>query len=213
VTEPDHIRALGTPTANKLQKWGSLWADLLHVDMTLDHRRKLEAIPANVFARRALWEAAVVAYGRMAVSDRRRKVEVDDLLDVCGGDDARALHERIMDWRHGHIAHRNRTEFEQVTVAAHYDDSDELDTITLVVAPAVGPLDEGMLDQFESHIYRLRNTLWERFLAPLAVEVARDNPTLPPRVPPEISRTSESDQAVFSINFTLWQRAKRHGAW
>jgi hypothetical protein len=48
-------------TVVELQDWASLWADLLHVDMALHARDQLPNEAANLFARRALWEGAVVA--------------------------------------------------------------------------------------------------------------------------------------------------------
>ena len=68
----------------ELRKWASLWADLLHVDMTLLGLRETPNTPSTVFVRRSLWEAAVIAYGRMTMSNRARKVDFDDLLSMAG---------------------------------------------------------------------------------------------------------------------------------
>ena len=48
----------------RVESWCSLWADLLHVDMVLLAREGLAQDPRNLFARRALWDGAVIAYGR-----------------------------------------------------------------------------------------------------------------------------------------------------
>jgi len=47
---------------DQLADWASLWADLLHVDMTLHARSDVPDDAGHVFTRRALWEAAVISY-------------------------------------------------------------------------------------------------------------------------------------------------------
>ena len=46
---------------------------------------------ATAVTRRALWESAVVSYGRMGVSDKRN-VEYEELLHTAGGEEAKAFH-------------------------------------------------------------------------------------------------------------------------
>lgn len=62
----------------------------------------------------------VIAYGRMTMSNRARKVDFDDLLSMAGD---RETHDRILDWRHGHVAHRRRGEFEKVDLVEQFDDA------------------------------------------------------------------------------------------
>ena len=91
--------------ANRLSKWASLWADLLHADQALSERADLPDVLSNVFVRRALWEAAVVSYGRMATSDKRN-VDYEELVQAARGDRGAELHKTLMVWRHDHVAHR-----------------------------------------------------------------------------------------------------------
>lgn len=63
---------LTTSEANRLRKWGSLWLDLLHAEMVLHERQGLPDTPTNAFTPRALWESAVIAYGRMEFRPDRR---------------------------------------------------------------------------------------------------------------------------------------------
>ena len=75
---------------------------------------------STAFMRRALWESAVVSYGRIAASDRQRKLDHEDLLKAAGGEDALAFHEQVMRWSHDHVARRLSKEFEAVEVFAHH---------------------------------------------------------------------------------------------
>jgi hypothetical protein len=93
---------LPTSEANRLRKWGSLWLDLLRADMVLHERQNLPETAANAFTRRALWESAVITYGRMAFSDKKRKLAHDELLRVSGGEKAVAFHDQLTRWRHDH---------------------------------------------------------------------------------------------------------------
>ena len=90
--------------ASALSGWASLWADLLHVDMTLLARQGMPIDGAHLFARRALWEAAVVSYGRTAMSGRRQQ-RLTDLI-ATGGPEAARTHQDIITWRNQHVAHR-----------------------------------------------------------------------------------------------------------
>jgi hypothetical protein len=72
--------ALKTSEANRLGKWGSLWFDLQPVVMALDARRDTPNTFENVFVRRALWESAVVSYGRTEASTHKRKLTHEELF-------------------------------------------------------------------------------------------------------------------------------------
>ncbi len=75
---------------DQLADWASLWADLLHVDMTLHARADIPGDAAHLFTRRALWEAAVIAYGRTATTGRRKQ-RVTDLVSALGPDPRNAI--------------------------------------------------------------------------------------------------------------------------
>jgi hypothetical protein len=56
--------------------------------------------PANLFQRRALWESAIASYGRLIVSDQKRKNPFKEFVEEITGVDGLAIHERI------HSTHR-----------------------------------------------------------------------------------------------------------
>ncbi|PXW34050.1 UNVERIFIED_CONTAM: hypothetical protein DES50_102675 [Williamsia faeni] len=166
-----------------LTRWASVWSDLLQTDMALKKRRELANDLENGFLRRALWEAAVVAYGRMAMSMRKRNVDFDALLRDVGGADVLALHERIMDWRHGHVAHRRDAEFEDVELTAQFagrGGAQPVIALHLRVSSSIGPPDDDeFVREFAAFVEALRNRLWATRLAPLAAEVAEQIATDP----------------------------------
>jgi hypothetical protein len=129
--------------ANRLRKWGSLWLDLLQVDMALHERAKLPNSLATTIMRRALWESAVISYGRMGFSDVRN-LEYEELLETVGGDSAKAFHGQVMGWRHGHVAHRTDKAYEETaTVAQHADgNSSDPEALNLLISTWVGPDDD-----------------------------------------------------------------------
>jgi hypothetical protein len=170
----------GTLTGLKVtyaQRWCSAWADLLFADMALMYRSELaDTDPAHFFQRRALWESAVVSYGRCAVSDQKRKIPFEDFVVEVTGDDGLALHERIMDWRHGHAAHRKRKEFESIeTVLAFAEGSALPNALRLVLSIASGPKDDDeLVVAFQPHIKTLRDAMYEKRLDPLGREIVDD---------------------------------------
>jgi hypothetical protein len=83
-----------------LKNWASVWADLLHVDMVLHAREAIPEHPANLFTRRALWEGAVIAYGRTAKAGRR-EVLISEVLQALG-DDSKRIHQDVLRWRDKH---------------------------------------------------------------------------------------------------------------
>ena len=106
-------------SVSALADWASLWADLLHVDMTLLARREMPADAAQLFARRTLWEAAAVSYGRTVLSGRRRH-RLADLIS-SQGPEAATCHQYVMPWRDQHVAHRVDDRRERIDVGAIID--------------------------------------------------------------------------------------------
>lgn len=204
-----HVK-LETSEANRLGKWGSLWFDLQHVVMVLDARLNTLDKPENTFVRRALWESAVVSYGRMAASDRKRKLDHENLLCVAGGSDALAFHEQVMRWRHDHVAHRLSKDFEAVEVVAYYEDGEAArpDAIGLNVSTWTGPKDDAIeAVQFREHVTLLRDTLWVEYLAPVGESIVR-------RERMEAAPDAESerrDADRITANLTLWSRTNGTG--
>ncbi|WP_206186731.1 hypothetical protein [Williamsia sp. 1135] len=176
-----HVRRvnLDESDANRLAKWASLWGDLVHADMALAERAGLPDTASNVFVRRALWEAAVVSYGRMAVSDKRRNVDYEELIRAARGDRGVEFHQTLMVWRHDHVAHRKSRELETVDVYADYLDSDlpVLDSIRVAVSSSGGPpLGSPLVVEFAEHVKSLRDTLWVKYLAPIGELLATRGP-------------------------------------
>jgi hypothetical protein len=155
----------------ELERWGSVWADLLLVDSILLERRGLPMERSNVFQRRGLWESAVIAYGRADQSQFERPVPFKEFVKDVAGDAGMATHNRVMDWRHGHVAHRNRAEFETVETVVKFSQS--LPTnLSLVIASDIGPTnDNPFVTEFERHVKILRDAMYEDKIAPLEMRI------------------------------------------
>lgn len=139
----------------------SLWADLLHVAMTLHARREVSADAAHLFIRRALWEAAVISYGRTAKTGRRQPLA--DLISAQGVD-AERCHKDVIAWRDRHVAHRVDRLRETVEIRVIVDPAERrLKRLNVRVAPALGPEDEAddLVQRLEAHVKALRERLWQ----------------------------------------------------
>jgi len=154
-----------------LADWASLWADLLHVEMTLLARGEMPSDAAHLFARRALWEAAAVSYGRTSMSGRRQH-RLTDLLE-SQGPQAATCHQDIMAWRNQHVAHRVDERRERIDVGAIVDPvAKRLKRVNIRVAPVLGPEDEAddLAQRLELHVKVLRDRIWEEHLGVLEQE-------------------------------------------
>lgn len=164
------------PSTAQLESWAGLWGDLLHVDMVLQYRTGLAPDkPAEVFARRALWEGAVIAYGRTFKSGRR-KVVLKDLIERIGGN-APQIHDEITRWRDRHVAHRVDQDRETVGTTAEIDpDGPRIIQLRVGVAPATGPDAEGddLVSRFHPYVETLRNVVWAERIDPLAAQAVRE---------------------------------------
>lgn len=145
-------------------------------DMALLYRSELEPNPGNIFRRRACWESALISYGRLVVSNWEREIPFVEFLEEVTGDDGVALHERLMDWRQGHVAHRTSAEFESnETVLAYASGSDTPNTLKVVVGIDMGPLDDSEFAiSFKQHVKTLRDAIFERRLQPLGYSIVED---------------------------------------
>lgn len=157
---------------DELKDWSSLWADLLQVEMSLQTRAGLVDKPANLFARRALWEAAIISYGRTA--DRGgRKQQIKELVTALGPA-AEKCHQEILGWRNKHVAHRVDKSREKVAIHIVIDpETSRLKRTTVRVAPALGPEEEGsdLADRFYQHVRALKERLWRERIQALERKV------------------------------------------
>jgi hypothetical protein len=176
--------------------------------MVLSERAEVPPAATNVFLRRALWESAIVSYGRMAVSEKRRKLDHEELLRTARGDRGIEFHELLMGWRHDHVGHRLSRELESIDVYVDYLDADPsvLDSVRVAVSPSGGPPDNSPFAvEFREHVTALRDVLWERYLAPIGEVIARQLPTGTPMPTP-----AESSERV-TVEQTLWARSNDTG--
>ncbi|MEU0872926.1 hypothetical protein [Nocardia brasiliensis] len=198
--------ALDSVDANVLRKWGSAWLDLTHTDSVLLARRNTPATAPNLFLRRALWESAVVSYGRVGQGNQRRKIDLTALFAASGDPAASDFHDTIMQWRHGHVAHRADAAFETVDALLSIDAASEPSALRLVIQPEIGPQDDAELaEKFRAHVYLMRNTIWKSFMEPLAIklaEQARSRPTERDKTMPYPSTSPEG----FIATLTLWAK-------
>jgi hypothetical protein len=159
-------------SAGALRGWSSLWADLLHTDMVLLARDRLSDDAPDLFARRALWEAAVVAYGRTAMSGRRQQ-QIGELVSSLGAD-AEKCHADVMAWRNQHAAHRVDLARETVDVRAVLDPAQRRVLRSAIrVSPVLGPEEEGsdLATRLQKHVKALRDLAWEQRIQPLEAKV------------------------------------------
>lgn len=200
---------LDIPDANRLGKWASLWADLIHAGMALLERSQLPMIPSTAFTRRALWESAIISYGRMQTSGKKRRLEHEDLLRKARGERGIEFHEG---WRHGHVGHRNSEEFEAVRVFAdHLDNAPEtLDSIRAEVVTSMGPPINSVLEkEFSAHVEAVRATLWEQYLAPIGEELAHRTPPGQPMTAAWEPRPEAAER--LTLELTLWSQTNGTG--
>jgi alkanesulfonate monooxygenase SsuD/methylene tetrahydromethanopterin reductase-like flavin-dependent oxidoreductase (luciferase family) len=112
-----------------------------------------------------------------------------------------------MSWRHGHVAHRASSDFEAVRVFADHLDADPktLDSIRVEVVTSVGPADDSeQVREFREHIKDLRDTLWERYLAPIGESLAKQTPPWKPTGAAWDQRPDAADRMTATL--TLWSR-------
>lgn len=197
---------LTNDTTREIRKWASVWMDVLHADMVLYERQQLPKKPSTAFQRRALWESAVVAYGRVPMSMHRRKVSFTEFLQEVCGDAGLATHERIMDWRHGHVAHRRDPEFETAEVVAAFDQSTpaELTAIRFLLDTSIGPSDDSeFASAFREHVSHIRNALYTTRLQPLTEQLIGELRADPTLVAPPVLGVQPNTVDRLMINFVL----------
>lgn len=144
--------------------------------MALFAREDVAAAAHNLFIRRALWESAVISYGRTATSGRRQS-QIEELLDLLGSE-AKTFHEEVMSWRNQHVAHRVDLSREQTEARAIiHPETHEIKAIRVRVSPVLGPEDEDddLAERFKKYVEELRNLAWGQRIAPLEQKAIEEN--------------------------------------
>lgn len=130
--ELPQITATG-PVAAEALDWESMRSDLAHVVKVCDLLAAQSDSPTDedVMIGRALWESAVISYGRcfttgkgfQNIAPKRRRTQLNAVLDLLSPEQ-REVHERVKQERDTHIAHRV--------------DDREAGTLAVVLAPPPG---------------------------------------------------------------------------
>jgi hypothetical protein len=138
--------------------------------MVLHERSEIKEVPTSVFVRRALWEQAVIAYGRCFLSGSRIQLParfIDDLSE-----EAKRVHRAVLEWRAKHVAHRVGSLFEKVEVGLIYFAPDEdADKVEIRVETQAGPPDPELPRKLEELTQALRNRLWATYFPTLEAEL------------------------------------------
>lgn len=194
----ERLRIRGSDTS-VICAWASIWGDLLHTDMALLARDRTPLTAGTVFARRALWEGAVIAYGRTGTTGRRAR-HIDEAIAEMGLD-AAAVHDEVMAWRNRHIAHRVEPSKERVEVYLRRDILSQRSLgVGLLVSPVLAPEEEGDLAvRFADHVKRLRDLIWETRIQPHADQLER-RLTQDPQAMRRMKVHPHDPQIPFAIN-------------
>jgi hypothetical protein len=189
------------PSVAELLDWASLWGDLLHVDMVLLAREGIDVAAPNLFIRRALWESAVISYGRTATSGRRQS-QIEELLTLLSPDE-RSFHQEVMAWRNQHVAHRVDLSREQAeAIAIIHPEAPSIKAIQIRVNPVLGPEDEDddLANRFKKYIEVLRNLAWTQKMAPLEQKAIEENSANVGNLITEGLAPAETDDRGFYID-------------
>jgi len=153
------------PKVNGLRDYASVWVDLLHVGQVLHLRDEMTpgTNAQEIFTRRALWEAVVVAYGRCFATGQRQ-TNVRDLIAQLA-EPLRACHQEIIDLRNGQVAHSGQARTEVVAARAVIDPVGNVMGIRLRVFPSMGPVGTSHDEPtFATLVAQLKDLVWERKL-------------------------------------------------
>jgi hypothetical protein len=171
-TKPDNsVEAhVASKPAQELAHLTSLWADLQLVEMSLHYRSQIPKSLKSIFTRRALWEQAVIAYGRCFTSGRRPQVPAG-LVDQLSPS-ARAIHEAALIWRNKHVAHRVESSFESVEAFLVYrPDEAEPRAIRVRATVSAGPDDPKLATQLGQIAKGIKDRLWVEYIGPLEIQL------------------------------------------
>ena len=162
--------------AQEFSEWFSIWSDLLHVRQALYGRRQIEDTGANLFVRRAIWEGAVISYGRCYVTGRRRSLlrKYKEGMTL----EQRNRHDETIHWRDKHVGHRVDQALEVATTVAEVDTAGTLLKVSGRITPTVSP-SQVAAQELEDLAEVLKDMVWEKELIPLELKI-RDSYATPP---------------------------------
>jgi hypothetical protein len=167
------------PEVAALEQWCSIWGDLQQVEMALHARDALSPGLTHHFPRRALWEAAVAAYGRVFKAGRRQ-VRPLHLLDQFGSE-ARRVHEEVMHLRDKHVSHRVSADHEKVSVRGVVDSAGHMKNVAVRVCVAAGPADatgatdDALAYALQELVAALKLVVWEQEMGTLGRQLVQLN--------------------------------------
>ncbi len=155
-------------TARVASAWASVWWDLRAVSQIVYDRSQIPAnSAAHVFTRRSMIDGAIIAYGRCFVDGSHYEAaRVKPLIDEMG-DDAVTVHEETMRWRHRHVAHRVKANWQESDVRILWGEFGTASpTFRIRLVSTLGPGEEFVV-KFGEHAKALADRVWENRLTPL----------------------------------------------
>jgi hypothetical protein len=156
---------IGDDLAGELADLASVWADLLLVGMSLHERKQMQQ-GSQLFARRALWEQAVVAYGRCFKTGPRRQLPDRLRAQMVGG--SVRVHDEVLRWRDKHVAHRVDKELEWTSISLTYPEGESKPrSVRVRVQLPMGPEDDRLADALAELAGGLKDRLWEQWFPEL----------------------------------------------
>ncbi len=157
-------RALTDRDSREFAEWFSIWSDLLYARQVLYSRDQMPNIAANVFTRRALWDAAVVAYGRCFNTGVRRAL-LKQFVDTLSAAEL-ARHTATLKWRDKHAGHRVDPKLEKSAAVGYFAADGRLVKVESEVTPTVAPEAEASTE-LQDLLSTLMNRVWEQRLTEL----------------------------------------------
>ena len=197
---------------DELEGWSSLWGGLLLVEMMSRGRSLTEDIAANPSARRALWDAAVIAYWRTATTGRRQQ-QITELV-AEPGDTAEACHTELADWRNQQVAHRVDELREPVEIRLSLGATGVPKNTVIWVAPVLGPEEEGsdLAERAVRHVRALKDRAWEMRVKPLEAEIVANESRSPSELL-EAARSASEFTSHFAITIDPSGSASESLSW
>lgn len=121
----------------------------------------------QIFAQRSMIDGAIVTYGRCFVSGSRYEAaDVKPLVEEMG-DDALAVHDEAMRWRHRHVAHRVDADWEHSDVRILWTSfGTGQPTFRIRLVTTLAPEEEFAV-KLGAHAKTLADRVWEKRLIPL----------------------------------------------